>query len=377
MPDGHGIRLNPPAPHLQVTADRFAGRHARLCRRIYAGDPAWRDNFSAVLRLIANPRSAFARGADRWPVVVSDGTGEPVAAALLVRAHRQPDTLQVGFLEFLSEPAAAMDLLLDQARSRARACGCTRVVVGCNGHVNNGLGLLAGPFGKPPSFGSASHPPYYTARLAGVATRTDTLVSYVHVVEDFAGAMNPRLEQRAARHFRVRPANFRHLHDEIALYTALNNQAFAGHPHYFERTVAEDLELYRAFGPLLRGENLLFVEHDGRPVGFLLWYPDFNEWVAPGGAVGLSTVIRHRLLGHRPLRLKLAEVGICPGFRRSGAILALIDDCFARVRGRYRWAESGWIHEQNALSRALNTRWGAVPDKSYQVFHLDPGAPAS
>lgn len=348
-----------------------------MCRRVYAGEPAWRDNFSAVLRLVANPRSAFARGADRWPVVVSDGTGEPAAAALMIRAHRQPDTLQVGFLEFLNEPAAALDLLLDHARSRARACGCTRVLVGCNGHVNNGLGLLAGPFGRPPSFGSASHPSYYTARLAGRAARSDTLVSYVHDVAGFPIARDQRLCRRAARHFRVRPADFRRLRDEMALYTALNNQAFTGHPHYFERTAEEDLELYRAFRPLLRDENLLFVEHRGQPVGFLLWYPDFNEWVPHGGAVGLSTVIRYRWLGHRPRRFKIAEVGICPGFRRSGAILALIDDCFARVRGRFRWAESGWIDERNELSRALNTRWGALPDRTYRVFHLDPGEPAA
>lgn len=364
------------APGPLVSRAHFLRLHARLLRLVYADDPAWRDNFTALLRLITHPRSAFARSSDQWPLVVFDPAGEPAAAALLVRAHRQPATLQLGFLEFRAQPSDALDRLLAAARIQARAAGCTSLIAGCNGHVNNGLGLLAGPFDHAPCFGSAHHPPHYVARLTPLARQTDTLVTYLHDVERFPIASDQRLCDRARRHFHVRPADLRRLPDEIALYTTLNNEAFAGHPHYFERTVEEDLELFRAFGPLLRGEHLLFVEHQGRPVGFLLWYPDFNEWVAPGRGVGLSTVLRDRLSGRRPTRFKIAELGIRPGFRRSGAILALIADCFARVRGRYRWGESGWILEHNLLSRALNTRWAAQPDKTYQVFHLDPRADA-
>ncbi len=369
--------MNQSPPVRLTTRPHFLRFHARLRHLVYADQPAWRDNFGALLRLITHPRSAFARGSDQWPLVVTDAAGEPAAAALLIRAHRQPTTLQLGFLEFRATPADALDRLLAAARLQARASGCTRLIAGCNGHVNNGLGLLAGPFGHTPSFGSASHPPHYVAQLARRAQHTDTLVSYLHDVDRFPMAADQHLCERVTRRFRVRPADLRRLPDEMALYTTLNNEAFAGHPHYFERTVAEDLELFRAFGPLLRGENLLFVEQAGQAIGFLLWYPDFNEWVAPGRAVGLSAVLRYRLWGQRPARFKIAELGIRPGFRRSGAILALIADCFARVRGRYRWGESGWILEENALSRALNTRWAAQPDKTYQVIHLAVREPES
>lgn len=369
--------MSEPGRDLRVTADRYLRRRADLCAAVYRGDVSFRDNTTALLRLVTNPRSAFARGAECWPVTVVNFNGIPLASALLVRARRQPDTLQVAFLEAVADPPAALDVLLDAARARARQCGCASMIVGSNGHVNNGLGLLAGPFGTRPSFGSAYHPPHYVEALARHAIRTDTLVTYVHDVESFSLAADRRLCERVATRVRVRPGNFRRLADEIAIYTDLNNCAFADHPHYFERTVEEDLELFRAFGPLLREENFLVAEHDGRPVGFLLWYPDFNEWTSPGGAVGLSAVLRYRVLGQRPLRFKIAELGIRPGFRRSGAILALIAHCFGLVRGRYREAESGWILDGNTLSQALNTRWHAVPAKTYKVFHLDPRAASS
>jgi hypothetical protein len=199
-------------------------------------------------------------------------------------------------------------------------------------------------------------------------------VTYTHDVEAFPIADDLRLCERVARRFHVRTGNFRRLAQDLAVYTELNNAAFAGHPHYFERTAAEDLELFRAFGPLLREENFLIAEHGGRPVGFLLWYSDFNEWTAPGGTVGLGAVVRSRVLGRRPARFKIAELGVRPEFHRSGAILALMAQCYRLVKRRYRVGESGWILDGNTLSKALNTRWQGVPDKSYRVFHLDPRA---
>ena len=370
-------RLNTPNPEFRITSAQYLPLRRRLCADIYRHDGAYLDNTTALLRLVMNPRGAFARGAESWPVTVMNRAGRPLASALLMRARRLPDTLQVAFLEAISEPRAALDCLLDEARAQARRCGCTALIVGSNGHVNNGLGLLAGPFGSRPSFGSAYQPPHYVEALSRHAVRTDTLVTYLHDVETFPIAADHRLCERVAKRFRVRAGNFSRLADDIAIYTELNNSAFARDRFYFERAREEDLELFRAFGPLLREENFLVAEYEGRPVGFLLWYPDFNEWSPPGGAVGLGAVWRYRVLRQRPARFKLAEVGVRPEFQKSGAILALVAHCFGLVRGRYKVCESGWILNENALSKALNTRWQGVPDKTYKVFHLDPGgAPA-
>lgn len=355
---------------LEVAPRDFCRAHADLRARIYAGDPCARDTVTDLLRLILRPGGAFARGAACRPVVLRSAAGAPLAAAVLICAQRQPDILQVAFLEFAADPPDALTGLLEYARAQARHLGCRTLIAGCYGHVNNGLGIFDGPWDGPPAFGSVYHPPYYAARLGPWAIATDTLVTYWHDLARFPIAADRHLCARAARAFRVRPGRFDRLAEEIARYTALNNAAFAGHPHYGIRTPAEDLELFRAFGPLLREENFLVAEHQGRPVGFLLWYPDFNAWTPPGGRVGLSTVWRYRVLRRRPPTFKVAEVGVLPEYQRSGAILALIADCFARVRGRYQGGESGWIMDDNALSKALNTRWHAAPHKRYRVFHL-------
>ena len=357
---------------LCITTKQFRHLRAKLCADVYRNDPAYRDNTTALLKLILNSQSCFARGAEIWPITVINTQGVSLACALLIRSRFQPDTMQVGFLEVVHGSPNPLKLLIKEACSKARHYKCTNVLIGSNGHVNHGLGLLAGPFGYRPSFGSAYNPPHYIQMLAPLAHRTETLVTYCHDVATSPISTNPRWIGRVTGKFNVRQGNFRRMKSEIAIYTQLNNQSFAEHSYYFERTSAEDLELFQAFGPLLREENFLVAEHNGRPVGFLLWYPDFNELVSPGNTAGLATLLRYRLLGQRPMRCKIAELGVLPEFRNSGAILALVAHCYSLVRGKYRIAESGWILEYTRLSIALNTRWHGKADKTYNVFHIDP-----
>ncbi len=361
----------PSVSRLTVTPAGFRRLRRRLCAEIYRDDPAYRDNNAGLLDVVLKARGEFARGAAVTPVTVLDG-GRPLASALLLCAERLPGTLQLGFFEAVAGRPDAVDRLVSEARRVAAAAGCTTIVAGMNGHVNNGLGILTGPFGTRASFGAAYNPPHYADELARHATRSEALLIYRHAVNDFLQHIGEERCRTAARRFPVRHGKFRDLPCEMAVYTDLNNRAFAQHPYYFPRTAAEDLELFRAFGPLLREENFLVAEHHGRPVGFLLWYPDFNEWVAPGKTVGIGAALRYCVLRRRPACLKLAEVGVLPRYQGTGVILALLHHCFTLARGRYREAETGWIHQDNALSQALNTRWAGTPAKTCRVFHIDP-----
>jgi hypothetical protein len=60
-----------------------------------------------------------------------------------------------------------------------------------------------------------------------------------------------------------------------------------------DRSAEEDYELFSPFRFLLKEENLLFAEEDGRAVGFLLWYPDFNQLASPGESFGLRHVLAY------------------------------------------------------------------------------------
>ena len=72
----------------------------------------------------------------------------------------------------------------------------------------------------------------------------------------------------------------------------------------------------------------MFVEKNNEVVGFMLWYPDFNQLMNPKETVGLKTVIKNKLYGKNIDTFKIVEIGVAPEERNKGAILALFDYCF-------------------------------------------------
>ncbi len=343
-----------------------------LLSKIYSGDLNYRDSTTPLLKLILSSHSIAASGDELIPVEAYDEQDVPVACALFIIASGMPDTLQVAFFEALPGRQAAVDYLMQEARQLARFSECRRIVIGMNGHVNNGLGFLAGPYDLTAGFGSSYNPEYYIKYFESTCTSQETLISYHYDLEEASLDRERALIERIGRRFTVREGNFRDLRAEIAIYTHLNNLCFKAHPLYFERSVEEDYTLFKSFGPFLKEENFLVSEHEGRAIGFLLWYPDFNELVKPGKRLGLLAALKYRLPGHPISSFKIAEIGVIPEYQDSGAIVGLIDRCSAIARRNgHSYCESGWVFDSNSRSNGICRRWTEQPLKRYRFFEID------
>lgn len=339
-----------------------------LLARIYASDPLYRKDSDAIIRLFLHSSSAVARRAESLTVEVISPQGGTLVSAILIFADALPGTMQIAFFAALPDAEEAVAQFMQRARTIAVERKCGEIVAGMNGHVNYGIGFLVGPYDKPPTFGSSYNPAYYAAYMRKHMQRETRLVSYAYNFDATDRIAEARLLHRLERRFQFRCADFRRLREEVGIYTRLNNACFEAHPFYFRRYPEEDLELLARFRPLITGENLLIAEHAGRPVGFLLWYPDFHELVAPRHAVGVVAAMRYRLL-HKPVsHAKVAELGVLPAFQGQGVSVGLIALFHRLARGRFRTCESGWIQEGNQRSLALCKHWNAASARTYAVY---------
>jgi hypothetical protein len=345
---------------------------SHLLRNIYRKNPYYRDSTTPLLKMLLDSSSCFYGLTEQIPLVVTDHDETPLATAVIIIARKMPDILQVGFFEALSDQQEAVSMLLERTREIAASKPVRRIIIGLNGHINNGLGFLADSHKTHPCFGSGYNPPYYIDYLEQYATSTETLVSYLYHRSAVNIDKDKKLIERISRRFKVRTADFGNLKKEIGIYTQLNNECFRNHPLYYERSQDEDYELFKSFSPLLKEENFLVSEREGKPIGFLLWYPDFHELVKPGRKLGLATAIKYRLPGNPISKLKIAEIGILPEYQGSAAIGGLIGRCFEiGKKNGYSCCESGWIFDINAKSKGISERWTGDPHKAYKVFEID------
>ena len=344
--------------------------YVNFCKEIYKDDRNYKDSLTDILEMILYKKGEFCKNAEITPMIIKQ-EDRILAVCTFIIAERLNDTLQIAFFEARRDCQKAVDLIIDAAREKCRAEGKKKITIGLNGHVNYGLGLLASDFDKAVCFGTAYNPPYYMDYFTKYSPKEYQLTSYLTDMESYSLKAEQKILDRICRNFTFRIADFRNLKQEVEIYTDLNNRCFKGHPFYFERSASEDYELLHQFKPFIKGENLIIAEYSGNPVGFMLWYPDFNQLIPPGGRIGLGTYIKNKLMGWKIDKFKIVEVGIVPEYQNSGVVLGLFNKCMELTRHRYKWCEAGWILDTNSKSKGFGIRWADREYKSFKAYELE------
>jgi hypothetical protein len=341
----------------------------KFSKSIYKGNPHYRDTMSRTAINILKGKAQICKGNFIEGVMVQD-EGRVVAACVFSVIDRMNDVMQMAYLETENNDEA-IDTLIAYGKTLAGKQRITKLLAGLNIHVNYGLGFLASHFDTDQSLGSAYNPAYYIELLRARSTEEITLISYLTSMDKFEFHLEERLIDRILKEYTVRKADFGNLEKEAKIYTDINNRAFKSHRFYYERKAEEDLELFREFKLLLKAENLLFLEHDNEPIGFMLWYPDFNQLLSEGESIGLKTLIKSKIFPNLINKFKIVEIGVIPEYQKTGAVFSLFNACNLLTRGKYDFCETGWVLEDNLSSTGLGVRWAQGEYKQYKVFMIN------
>lgn len=345
---------------------------------IYRQNKLTRDSLSLLLKNIIMGKSCFCKYAKIFPIAFFDDAGQIICAATFIIADKMADTLQIAFLEMTKNDPRIFSSILHKAREKACEFNAVKIVAGLNGHVNNGMGFLVDHFDCQQSFGSPYNSPQLIDALTQNGGRPDYQVSFLIKTRKAHGNWQNILKEKSNSQITYRTADFKALEKEIRIYTDLNNAIFKDHPLYYERSYEEDMELFKSFSWLMREENLIIAQDKtNRPVGFLLWYPDFNQLMKPGETLGLKTVLKRKFFAKPMDRFKIVEIGILPEYQGENVSWGMLQKCASLTHDKFSSCETGWIFDNNLKSRGLAETWeGPLGDcinlfKKYAVFHFD------
>ena len=337
---------------------------------VYTGNKYFRGTERSVEKLLLKSDNAFKNHSTIKKFVVSDRNNN-VARFALIHDHRLPNYVQVSFFEAQKGLNNIWGIIKKEIQKHFPKC--KKVVVGLNGHLNYGAGILLNRFDETPMFGLPYNPEYYPDYFSSLRSRK--MVTYRFSMEAYISWAHNYTSQRELKGLSVRFMNKRNITKESAIYTQLNNQAFIKHPFWANRDEAEDLELFKPFRFLLDNENLIFAEMNGKPVGFFLWYPDFNQLVTSQRDLHVLDVIKYRI-GKSMNTFRFTEIGILPEYQGSPVALALINKSLPKlIEKGYKYCEGGFIFEENRASIAFVKRillrcYGKEPEvyRQYAIF---------
>jgi len=347
---------------VECHAPRERRRFIAFIHDVYRGNHYYKDTLIGIVRTFLECSDTFTKSVAIRPLAVRS-EGKTLAQCMLIIAPALP-VAQVGFFEALPEQQDAVDLLLEEARTEARRRKFATVVVGLNGHLSYGVGILRDHFDAPISFDSLYNPAYYPAYFERQATDRHTLTTYEFDVANVR--IDPRVLERLRRQFTFRAMNLRRFREEMLLFGELCNECLRHTRMYFDRDRVCLYELLADMRPFLRPEHLIFALKDGKPVGFVFWHPDLHEILPGGRPLPLWEIgLRYLCYGKRISMMKLNAVGVIPEYQRLGLAAGLVAEVHRYAYPRYSRGETNFVWDDNLPSTLFNRQ---VTDREFRHY---------
>lgn len=344
-------------------------QYLNFVKTLYSKYPNFKDYSSPLLKQFLYKKGSFCSSIDSYPAIIKKDN-KVVAACIYIYSPNYKETLQISFFESLEGEEEAVDLIINKGKEICKLKKLKKIVLGLNGHVNYGLGFLMDNFNKEISFGSSFNPPYYIDYFKKYNPICTKLLSYSGLIEKLNFSKEDKIIKRVYSRYTFRNISFKKFREEMKTYTDLNNICFKDHPFYFKRSYGEDYELFKELKLFIKEENIIFVEKEGVPIGYMLWYPDFNELIPYGKTIGIGTFIKNKIFGSKIKKMKIVEIAILPEYKNSGAIFGLFNECYKRCLNRYKYYESSWILEGNFKSKGFGLRWADNEYKHYIAYEI-------
>ncbi len=306
-------------------------------------------------------KKPFYKDADRALfLAVREGAVVGRIAAIENRAHNRYHNDRVGFwgfFECIDDQAVA-----DRLFSAAGDWLASRKLDSMRGPVmpstNYDCGLLVDGFEHDPTFMTPWNPPSYGPMVerAGLAKVKD-LVAYYIPMNDNSFVLPEAVKAMAARAQAKSRMTFRDLdlsrwNDELELCWDVYNHAWEDNWGFVPMTKEEFIVMAKDLKPLLIPEFAYMAEVDGKPAGFMLIVPDFNQILKKikTGRL-LPTGLVRMLLGKSKLRSgRIMALGIKREFRNRMIFPLFILESYRRGKAYGAvGAEASWILEDNEL----------------------------
>lgn len=289
-----------------------------------------------------------------------------------------PGTGMFGYFDAADEDVA--HALLARAEEWLRAEGMTRAVGPISLSIWEEPGLLVRGQDHPPMIMMGHHPAHYRAWIESAGyTLAKTLLTYELEVQREFPPLVQRIVASGERNARitVRPVDKSRWDEEARTVLAILNDAWSRNWGFVPFTEAEIAYAGKKLRPLIREDLNMIAELDGRPVAFMLTFPDINGVLQriDGRLFPLGWLHLLRWL-RKPVGagMRVPLMGVLRELQNSRLASQLAFMLIDRIRrnavANYnsRRGEIGWILDDNQGMKAIADTIDSKVNREYVVL---------
>jgi hypothetical protein len=347
--------------------------------KINANDPSWVPplimNYMKVLDQNKNP--FFQHASAKYFMAYQNGAAVGRIAAITNQRHNEyhnDNTGFFGFLDGINDPEVFHDLL-DTAKAWLREKGKDFMIGPMNPSTNDEIGILVKGYDTPPYFMMTHNPPYYKNLMEelGYQKIKDVYAYYIHkdtfnFNEKLMKVAETTKEKLGVK---IRSVNLKNFNEELERIRYIYNNAWSKNWGFVPMTPEEFDFLANDFKKLIDPNLVLIAELKGKPVGFSLALPDYNQVfkkikngkLLPNG--WLKFLIERKKINS----LRVITLGVVPELQHVGiGGIFYLETFYRGTAAGYPSAEMSWVLEDNELMNKAAILMGGKKYKTYRIY---------
>ena len=281
-----------------------------------------------------------------------------------------------GFLEGIDDPEV-FKLLLDTAKKWVKEKGKDFIMGPMNPSTNDEIGFLIDGFDRPPYFMMTHNPPYYP-KLMDQLNYPKVKDVYAYYIHEDTFIFSEKL-RRVAEFTRkkmgidIRPVRMKEFEAELEKIRYIYNNAWAKNWGFVPMTPEEFDFIANDFKKIIDPDLVLLAEIKGKPVGFSLALPDYNQIFAkiPSGKLLPLGWLKFLTEKNKINSLRVITLGVIQELQHTGIGGLFYLETFDRgTKKGYISAEMSWILEDNELMVKSAKLMGGKPYKTYRIYGI-------
>ncbi|HEX9727395.1 MAG TPA: hypothetical protein VGA37_02680 [Gemmatimonadales bacterium] len=363
-----------------VTTATLLKRFIAFPYRLHRGDPCWVPPLRMdVRKLLDRKKNPFFGHADAEYFLAERprGAKQQVVgriAAIHNRAHNAFQEDRVGFFGFFEciDDQAVANALLDSAAAWLKARGLDTMRGPASFSTNDECGLLVDGFDTTPTLLNPHNPRYYADLMdrAGM-TKAKDLLQYRTTTSEMPERLLKGARLLAERKkITLRGLDMKRFDAEVEAIKALYNAGWEKNWGFVPMNDAEINHMARQLKPVVVPDLVVFVEQAGKLVGFAAALPDLNIALKtnPSGRI-FPGILKILWTSRKINRIRVLLFGLVKEARKTGADALMFHWIWEKGHAMgHRWAEAGWILEDNTAMNNGLIRMGFEAYKTLRFY---------
>jgi hypothetical protein len=312
---------------------------------------------------------------------------KPAGTIAAIFNHRRNEKLKddvgmFGFFESIDDPTVARGLV-DAATFWLKDRKLKKIRGPYNPSETDEVGILVEGFDTRPAILEAHTPSYYPALLESAGLiKFQEIVARMRLrppeLRDLAEAL-PEKFIKVARLVKkrpdlvIRPVDMKHWDSEIHLACDIYNQALSTLPEYIPLSQDEFREFANSFKSIMDPNLGRLATVNGKPVGFALALPDFNQALQHvNGKLDLPGLLKLMWFSRRLDRVSFKILVMIPEFIGSGIeTLLTLEICEEIIKKGYKEVDMSLTGDENEKSNRYQENLGMQVYRRYRIYEKD------